>query len=246
MRSEIDLNNLAIKLRKKWDEDEYSNIDVFHLAFLDENMTIITMIMPSGMSGMCIKSNKEIIIAVNSSMSVGRQRFTLAHELYHAYYDDSMMTFVCMQNLGVKKTESEKEADRFASFLLAPYSALDRYESNEGEAGWNIEKIVRAEHFFGISHQAMLVRLFSEGRISQSEYNEYKETQVTTIAGKLGLPLDLYQNLSRSRPYSCSGSYLRKIQEAYDKELISEGKMKELLNDGFADYYNEIGDLIDD
>ena len=245
MRSDLVLNNFAVKLRKNWGEDEYSYIDVFRLASLTDRMTIVTMVMPKNMSGICVKADDETIIAVNSAMSVGRQRFTLAHELYHAYFDDSLMTFVCMQNMSGKKSDSEKEADRFASFLLAPYSALDSYQ-NSNETGWNINTIIRAEQFYGISHQAMLFRLLSENRINESEYNDYKEVQVTVMAKKLGLPLDLYQNLSKSRPYSCTGSYLRKIQEAYDRELISEGKRQELLKDGFADYYDEIGDLVDD
>ncbi len=246
MRSEIELNNLAIKLRAEWGEDGYSPIDVFGLASLQDNMTIISMIMPEDMSGMCVKTGKEVLIAVNTAMSVGRQRFTLAHELYHAFFDNSLMTFVCMNDFGPKKSDSEKEADKFATYFLAPYSALDHYENSKAKDGWNIESIVKAEYLFGISHQSMLVRLSSEGRIHQSEYDEFKEIQVTKVAEKLGLPLDLYHNLSKTKPYSCTGSYLRKIQYAYDRGLIGEGKRDELMSDGFADYYCEIGDLIDD
>lgn len=117
MRSDLELNNLAIQLRKKWGEDEYSSVDISKLASLQDNITLITIEMPSEMSGMCVKSDNEIIIAVNSTMSLGRQRFTIAHELYHAYYDESLMTYVCMQSLGGKKSESEREADKFALFF---------------------------------------------------------------------------------------------------------------------------------
>lgn len=82
MRSDLELNNLAIQLRKKWGEDEYSSVDISKLASLQDNITLITIEMPSEMSGMCVKSDNEIIIAVNSTMSLGRQRFTIAHELY--------------------------------------------------------------------------------------------------------------------------------------------------------------------
>lgn len=246
MRRDIDLNNLAIKLRKEWGEDDYSPIDVFGLASLVKNMTIVSMEMPSEMSGMCIKSGNEIIIAINSAMSLGRQRFTLSHELYHAYYDKSMVTYVCTQMAEGKRTDSEKEADKFASFFLAPYSALDRYENNEASDGWDIEKIVLAENFYKISHQAMLLRLLTENRINQSEYEQYKEVQITKIAEKMGLPLDLYYNSLKTKPFSCTGSYLRKIQEAYERGFISSGKRSELMNDGFADYESEIGELIYD
>ena len=246
MRSELELNNLAIKLRKRWGEDDYSPIDVFTLVSLQDSITLITMEMPSSMSGMCVKTESEIIIAVNSAMSLGRQRFTIAHELYHAYFDKSMMTYVCMQSIVGKKSESEKEADQFASFFLAPYSALDMYQNNIALQQWDIDTIVTAEQFYGISHQAMLFRLFSENRISQVEYDVFKEVKVTTIAEKLGLRLDLYRNSLKTKPYSCTGSYLRKIQAAYAKGVIGEGKRRELLNDGFADLDKDNGDLIDD
>ena len=78
MRSDLELNNLTIRLRKKWGEDEYSSVDISKLASLQDNITLITIEMPSEMSGMCVKSDNEIIIAVNSTMSLGRQRFTIA------------------------------------------------------------------------------------------------------------------------------------------------------------------------
>lgn len=243
MRSDLELNNLAIQLRKKWGEDEYSSVDIPKLASLQDNITLITIEMPSEMSGMCVKSDNEIIIAVNSTMSLGRQRFTIAHELYHAYYDESLMTYVCMQSLGGKKSESEREADKFASFFLAPYSALDIYKNKVHSENWDIETIVSAEQFFGISHQALLFRLFTENRISRADFEKFKEMKITSIAEKLGLGLELYR---RTKPYSCTGSYLRKIRKAYDKGLIGEGKRDELLNDGFADTEVDIGDIIDD
>lgn len=41
--------------------------------------------MSKNVSGICYKSVR--LIAINSSLSYGRVRFTLAHELYHLYYD---------------------------------------------------------------------------------------------------------------------------------------------------------------
>lgn len=246
MKSDIELNNCAIKLRTAWGEDAYSPVDIFKLASLQNDLTLVTMEMPSTMSGICVRSGSEIIIAINSTMSLGRQRFTLAHELYHAYYDDALMTYVCMQSFAGKKSESEKEADKFASFFLAPYSALDIYENQKASDGWNLESIVIAEQFYGISHQAMLVRLVSEHRITQSRYDELKGLPIKTVAEKMGLELDLYRNTLNTKPYSCTGSYLRKIQEAYDRGLIGESKRDELMNDGFADSSIVLGDIIND
>lgn len=246
MLSSLELNNFAIKLRKQWGEDDYSPIDVFGLTYLADNITLITMEMPSDMSGMCVKADSDIVIAINSAMSLGRQRFTIAHELYHAFFDESMMTYVCMNNLGGKKSDSEKEADFFASFFLAPYSSLDGYLDKTESKVWDISTVVKAELFYGISHQALLVRLLHEGRISQQMYDNYKEIKVTSVAEKLGLDLTLYRNSLKTKPYSCTGNYLRKIQQAYERGLIGEGKKYELLGDGFADLDYDTGEVIDD
>lgn len=246
MRNDVELFNLAIQLRNTFGEDYYSPVDVFGLVSLQRNMTIVTLQMPDYMSGMCVKSDGEIIIAINTAMSLGRQRFTLAHELYHAYYDESLMSYVCMKEIENRRSESEKEADKFASFFLAPLLNLDRFQNSKASGIWDIQSIVTAEQFYGISHQAMLVRLVGENRIKQHEYEEYRNISVMKVAEKMGFPLDLYRNTLRSRQYSCSGSYLRKIREAYDRGLIGDGKKTELLMDGFAEIDNNTGDLIDD
>lgn len=246
MRSDLELNNLAIRLRREWGEDDYSPVDVFRLVSLEEKITLITMKMSADMSGMCVKTENDIIIAVNSAMSIGRQRFTLAHELYHAYYDESMMTYVCMQNMDGQKSDSEKEADKFASFFLMPYSALDIYLTRADAEDLRIETIVTAEQFYGISHRAMLFRLLSEERIDHKEYDRFKAKKIIPVAERMGLGSDLYRNSLSSKPYSCTGSYLRKIQEAYEKGLIGDGKREELLNDGFADSSQSYGDVMDD
>ena len=246
MRSEIELSSLAAQLRRDWNEGEYSPVDVFNLVVQQEDITLITREMPQDMSGMCVRAGNEIIIAINSTMSLGRQRFTLAHEIYHAYFDDSMTTFVCKKDLGTAKTDSEREADLFASYFLVPAPALLAFEK-ENEAGlWSIDTIVKAEQLYGISHQAMLVRLSQERRITKKQFNAISKIPVSGIAAEQGFPAALYRNSAGLKPYSCNGSYIRKIEEAYKKKLIGEGKRAELLMDGFADYMTEGGEYVND
>ena len=60
-------------------------------------------------------------------MSYGRQRFTVAHELYHLFYEEELKTVICQKDIYGQKPDSEKEADIFASYLLAPYDSLRSY-----------------------------------------------------------------------------------------------------------------------
>lgn len=111
-----------------------------------QKITIVRYPMSSRISGMCTKENEDIIICINSTTSYGRQRFTLAHELYHVLYEENMQRVICDMSMSGDKSNSEKEADQFASYLLMPYDALLEYEHDKTK--WNLEKVIDAEQFF--------------------------------------------------------------------------------------------------
>ena len=68
----------AAVLRKRLGEDDSSPIDVFSLAQEIEGLTLVYYPMGEKLSGMCIKSqNGNNLIAINSAMTIGRQRFSI-------------------------------------------------------------------------------------------------------------------------------------------------------------------------
>ena len=159
MRTAQELNSLALRTRRLWNEDGYSPIDIFAIVngWKDKKITIVRYPLSSRISGMCTKEKDDIVICINSTTSYGRQRFTLAHELYHVLYEEGMQRVICDMSMNGNKSDSEKEADQFASYLLMPYDALLEYEHNKGK--WDLEKVIDAEQFFQVSHQEMLHRL---------------------------------------------------------------------------------------
>ena len=187
--------------------------------------------MSSRISGMCTKENEDIIICINSTTSYGRQRFTLAHELYHVLYEENMKRVICDMSISGDKSESEKEADQFASYLLMPYDALLEYEHDK--AKWNLEKVIDAEQFFQVSHQAMLHRLVYDNLLSNDVADEYKAITVSTEAAKLGYGKELYFPTDKNKQFFTTGEYIRKVEKMAKKELISEGKREELLLDAY-------------
>lgn len=114
MIDKLDLNTKAQELREAMGEDVNSPVDIFSLANQIDGLTIVYYPMGANISGMCVFHNKVKLIAINSMMSYGRQRFSLAHELYHLYYDDSSGFNVCSKKFDVTN-EVEKNADQFAS-----------------------------------------------------------------------------------------------------------------------------------
>lgn len=233
MRTAQELNSLALRTRRLWNEDGYSPIDIFAIVngWKEKKITVVKYPMSSRISGMCTKEQKDIVICINSTTSYGRQRFTLAHELYHVLYEENMQRVICDMSMNSNKSDSEKEADQFASYLLMPYDALLEYEHNK--ANWNLEKIIDAEQFFQISHQAMLHRLVCDNLISNEKAEEYKTIKVSTEAAKLGYGRDLYFPTDKNKQYFTTGEYIRKVEKMAEKNLISEGKKEELLLDAY-------------
>ncbi|MDD7280792.1 ImmA/IrrE family metallo-endopeptidase [Floccifex sp.] len=233
MKTAQELNSLALRTRRIWNEDAYSPIDIFAIVngWKDKKITIVKYPLSPRISGMCTKENEDIVICINSTTSYGRQRFTLAHELYHVLYEENMQRVICDMNMNGDKSESEKEANQFASYLLMPYDALLEYELDKGK--WDIEKVIDAEQFFQVSHQAMIHRLVSDGLISSDIANDYKAITVSTLAAKLGYGKELYFPTEKNRQYFTTGEYIRKVEKMAEKELISEGKREELLMDAY-------------
>ena len=233
MRSAQELNSLALKTRKIWNEDTYSPIDIFAIinGWKDKKITLVKYPMSSRISGMCTKEKEDIVICINSATSYGRQRFTLAHELYHVLYEEDLQRVICDMNMSGDKPESEQEADQFASYLLMPYDALLEYE--EDRSKWTIEKVIDAEQFFQISHQAMLHRLVRDGMLSNREADQYKTITVSMEAARLGYGKELYFPTEKNKQYFTTGEYIRKVEKLAEMDLISEGKKDELLLEAY-------------
>ncbi|OUN26658.1 ImmA/IrrE family metallo-endopeptidase [Blautia sp. An81] len=233
MKTAQELNSLALRTRRMWNEDGYSPIDIFSIinGWKEKKITIVRYPMSSRISGMCTKENEDIIICINSTTSYGRQRFTLAHELYHVLYEENMKRVICEMSMSGDKSESEKEADQFASYLLMPYDALLEYEPDK--AKWNLEKVIDAEQFFQVSHQAMLHRLVSDNLLSNDTADDYKAITVSSEAAKLGYGKELYFSTDKNKQYFTTGEYIRKVEKMAKEELISEGKREELLLDAY-------------
>ena len=83
MKDDLQLQTEAVKLRRINGYGSTEPIDVTGLLLAQECYTFIRLPMTENISGMCVIDGDSKIIAVNSMMSLGRQRFTVAHELYH-------------------------------------------------------------------------------------------------------------------------------------------------------------------
>lgn len=237
IKDRIEINANAVALRKQFGEDPHAPIDIFASLGDSDALTIVFYPMSVNISGMCLRGPDFKMIAINSALSYGRQRFTAAHELCHLFFHDDLPSMViCSANLDeAKKPMLEKEADIFASFFLAPYEALYSYirdRLNKGKHGLDVYDIIRIEQYFGLSHQAALWRLVNDGYLSVEEAETMKPG-VKSQARRMGYDDSLYCPTPPDRQRRTLGEYVKTAVALQEKGLISNGRYEELLMDAF-------------
>lgn len=242
----------ATQLRRELGKDTSAPIDIFTTARAIEGLTIVFYPMGEKLSGMCIRGKgKNFVVAINSSMSRGRQNFSLAHEFYHMYYDNSAVS-LCGKRIGIGQ-ELEKKADLFASFFLMPNDEFVKIATSFAKRNSNgkltINDIVKIEQYFQVSHQATVIRLIESNYLTQKEANKYLEMSVKGVAESLGYNGDLYRSLPANKLYGTYGTYIEQADTLLQRGLISQGKYESLLLDAFRPDLvygsDEDGDVID-
>lgn len=232
------LNQQAMEFRLDIGINHNDPIDLFPLCINKiKNLTIVFLEMADEISGACHQFNSQKIIFINSKHSKGRQRFTLAHEIYHLFYEEATFT-ICNLN---SDSEIERNANQFASFLLMPINALYNFKKENNVKKWDLDLIIDCEQYFQISHEALLYRLKTIGEITFEELNLFKP-KIKYNAIHRGYDLSLYEPYI-DKNYTI-GNYVRLVEKAYSNELISNGKREEyLLQSYLSDIVYNLGDL---
>lgn len=206
-----------------------SDAEAVNLKSLLLKLNVLTIYRPLSekFSGMSLKSENKKFILINSNQSVCRQHFTIAHELYHLFFEDNPIPHNCCSDS--KKSDSEQSADAFALLFLMPADGVRQMISDEELISGRISmaSILRIEHYFSVSHSAALNRLFDLKLISRIEREKYKEYPVKKTAREYGYDTSLYEPGNNNLVI---GNFGEKAKNLYDKGKISEGHYLELLH----------------
>ena len=236
MKEKIELNSEAVTLRKSLGEDSMSPIEIISIVQNILNLTLTFIPMSNRISGMCIKiDDEEKLIAVNSTLSYGRQRFTIAHELYHLFFQSNFKSVICGKDIESESDDEERNADSFASFFLAPYDGLLFFIKEKLEIlnrDFTIYDIVRIEQFFGMSRQATLYRLISEKFITPDYATNFKQNVINS-ARQFGYDDKLYIPTSKDKQYFTIGNYINLAECLKTSAKISKGKFEEYLLEAY-------------
>lgn len=206
----------------------YSNTEPIDFKSLLWKLDILTVFNPldEDFSGLSIKEEENYFILVNSNQSVGRQNFTICHEIYHLFYDSDFVPHIC-QTGKFLKTGTELKADLFASFLLLPEDGITNMIPEEEIACDRIQlpTLLKIEHTYGASRLALLLRLKGMKIITQATVDKYTQN-IQRQARQYGYSCNLY---NRTHEKLIIGPYGTLANNLFDQNKISEGHYRELL-----------------
>jgi len=221
--------NLAAKLRSEY--LRISSSEPINMKTALRQLNIMTVYRPlsDNLFGMSLLSSdkQHRFMLVNSNSTRGRQHFTIAHELYHLYFDENPKPHFCSKDNDTEP--AERSANIFASALLLPKEGLLQNISTAeiSNKGVEIDTLLRLEHLYGTSHQTLLVRLKELRIITPAFFDKMQNISVTRESSMRGYDLDLYQKGNEGLIIGDFGSKARKL---FEEDKISEGHYLELLN----------------
>lgn len=173
----------------------------------------------------CKSASGKKFILINSNSTRGRQHFTIAHELYHLFFEEHPAPHMSGQG----SSTEEKNANKFDSALLMPREGLLSIITPDEIANHNIHMttILRMEQYFGVSRNTLLIRLKDVGLISPQRKTELEGVLVKESALSYGYYLSLYE---KGNEGVVIGDFGEKARRLFESEKISEGHYVELLN----------------
>lgn len=196
-------------------------------------------------SGFCTYIDKNFVVFINTAYSLGHQRFTAAHELYHLYYDADKLKSNKLLKKDKTEDHNEKLAQCFASELLMPEDRLRSLFAKEvGEKELTVHHVIRLHQTFKVSYRAMLTRCCNLGLITLNTRDELLKFGSIENA-------ELLQKLTKENGYKTDillPSYEKYVSrefvdlaiDNFGNNKISEGRLKSLLAYAGIDDYESI------
>jgi Zn-dependent peptidase ImmA (M78 family) len=150
---------------------------------------IVSAALPPHVAGACWRRDDGAILWVNGGQPPVRQRFTLAHELAHAWcrHDGALEVDSWATLSGVTTTPYEVQANAFAAELLVPRAVMEEVIEREP----TLEEVVCIAAFCGVSAIVVVYRLKTLGLASEARIARLEEEIAAGLHIGLARRLDL-------------------------------------------------------
>ena len=188
------------------------------------------------LSGFSTYFEGQFIVYLNSNFTLGHERYTGAHELYHLIYNADILKKEKILLDDEKHKAEDTKADVFASEFLMP----EDYVKEVFYKIVNVDKnsilprhIIRMHNYFKVSYKAMLKRLIQLNLCSIDKYEELvdicslENTELLqSLTIREGYSIDL---ITPSKETYVSKEYIEFIKTNYERGNISYKNMKNSL-----------------
>lgn len=172
----------AERVRKLWSlGDDPLGPNLFSLIEDRSGLGIALEPLQERIAGLCARIDDLGIALIDSSAIVGRQRFTVAHELCHLLLGDGAQVIVDERLTG--QSLVEMRANAFAAHFLMPAKAVRRYLR---ERDVNEEVAVELQYTFGVSLDALLWHLVNLDLISENRRQQIHLVGPKALAFRYG------------------------------------------------------------
>ncbi len=236
----LEVDEKANKFRR---ESGFSVTEPIRLvSFLLKN-NVVTLFKPlsGNLSGMAIKANDGLrFMMVNENHILGKQHFTIGHEIYHLFIQENFTSQRCITGLFNKQSDPEEEkADLFSACLLLPtLGVIEMIPQDERKKLNTItaDTILKIQQYYCLSFNAVIYRLIELGFIDNSYFDKY-QTGKAALANRLGYGTDLFKPGNTGKVI---GDYALIANELFTTNKISESYYLELMNTIDIDPYAPI------
>lgn len=188
------------------------------------------------LSGFTTYFEGQFIVYLNSNFTLGHERYTGAHELYHLIYNADILKKEKILLDDEKHKAEDTKADVFASEFLMP----EDYVKEVFYKIVNVDKnsilprhIIRMHNYFKVSYKAMLKRLIQLNLCSIDKYEELVDIcslenteQLQSLTRREGYSIDL---ITPSKETYVPKEYIEFIKTNYERGNISYKNMKNSL-----------------
>jgi len=230
---EVDLELKANEFRQQNGLNPTEAIRLKSMLLRNNILSVFLPLNPD-FSGMAIKINGEKaakrFMLVNCTHTLGRQYFTICHELYHLYIQENFKS----EKTGIisfdKQGDPEEyKANIFASYLLLPTNGILQMipDVERKKNKITLKTILAIEQYYSSSRSALLTRLLRMGLIDKTLQLQYSGDKIKN-AMLYGFPTDLYQAGNEGLVIGNYGTFAR---ELFDKGVVSESSYFSLLED---------------
>lgn len=213
--SSDDMKNNAQKVRMAWNlgEAPIANIPIM---LEGQGIKVITVDAPEAFDGLSgTVDGKFPIIVLNKNKNVERRRLTALHELSHILFNN------CFDK-NLSEHQKENLCNEFSSEMLLSGNLLVKI-LGEKRREISVLELLPIQQNFGISIDAIVVKAYKLGMISESRYRGYFIRKNANLNYKALVEQDLFNEIPTNR-------FQTIVYKALTQGLISTSKAAYLLD----------------